>query len=146
MINSNKLGTVRVVSDVAAKFHGVSLNGELLTDPGLLNNLVGILLRFRCGRIAVMGDIEQICHQVYVFEADRDSLRFLWRDVDETKNPDEYHITVHVFGSLVSPCCASYALQRTAFDQRGEFIEDVIYAVKRNFYMDDLLVSKPNSN
>ena len=85
-------------------------------------------------------------HQVYVYEEDRDSLRFLWRDLDETKKQDEYHMTVRVFGSVDSPCCASYALQRTALDQRGKFSEDTIYAVKRNFYMDDLLASKPNSD
>ena len=29
----------------------------------------------------------------------RDSLRFLWRDLDDTKRPNEYQMTVHVFGS-----------------------------------------------
>ena len=129
MLNSNKPGKVRVVFDAAAKFHGVSLNGQLLTGPDLLNNLVGILLRFRSGRIGVMADIEQMFHQVYVSEEDRDSLRFLWRDLDETKKPDEYHMTVHVFGSVDSPCCASYALQKTSLDQRGKFSEHAIYAV-----------------
>ena len=85
-------------------------------------------------------------HQVYVYEEDRDSLRFSWRDLAETKKPDEYHMTVRVFGSVDAPCCASYALQKTALDQRGKFSEDTIYAVKRNFYMDDLLASKPNSD
>ena len=103
-------------------------------------------MRFRSGRIGVIADIEQMFHQVYVSEKDRDSLRFLWRDLDETKKADEYHMTVHVFGSVDSPCCASYALQRTALDQRGKFSEDAIYAAKRNFYMDDLLASKANSD
>ena len=67
-------------------------------------------------------------------------------ETDETRKPDEYQMTVHVFGAVDSPCCANYALQRTAHDQEGKFSEDAIHAVKRNFYMDDLLTSKPNSD
>ena len=51
MLNPNKPGKVRVVFDAAAKFHGVSLNSELLTGPNLLNNLVGILMRCRREKI-----------------------------------------------------------------------------------------------
>ena len=146
VLNPKKPGKVRVVFDAASKFDGVSLNDNLLTGPELLNNLVGILLRFRSGKIGVMADVQQMFHQVRVCEEDRDSLRFLWRDLDETRKPDEYQMTVHVFGAVDSPCCANYALQRTAHDQEGKFSEDAIHAVKRNFYMDDLLTSKPNSD
>ena len=85
VLNPNKPGKIRVVFDTAAKFHGVSLNSKLMTGPDLLSNLVGILMRFRSGKIGVMADIKQMFHQVYVSEEDRDSLRFLWRDLDETK-------------------------------------------------------------
>ena len=103
-------------------------------------------MRFRTGKIAIMADIEQMFHQVRVCKADRDSLRFLWRDLDETKTPSEYQMAVHVFGAVDSPCCANYALQRTARDQQGTFSEDVIHAIQRNFYMDDLLASKQSSD
>ena len=145
-MNPNKPGKVRVVFNAASKFDGVSLNDNLLTGPDLLNNLVGILLRFRSGKIGVMADVQQLFHQVRVCEEDKDSLRFLWRDLKETRKPDEYQMTVHVFGAVDSPCCANYALQRTAHDQEGKFSEDAIHAVKRNFYIDDLLTSKPNSD
>ena len=79
-----------MVFDAASNFDGVSLNDKLLTGPGLLNNLVGILMRFRTGKIGVMADIEQMFHQVGVCEEDRDSLRFLWRDLDDTRRPNEY--------------------------------------------------------
>ena len=146
VLNPNKPGKVRVVFDAASKFDGVSLNDKLLTGPDLLNNLVGILMRFRTGNIGVMADIEQMFHQVGVCEEDRDSLRFLWRDLDERKRPNEYKMTVHVFGAVDSPCCANYALQRAARDQQGKFREDAIIAVRRNFYMDDLLASKQSSD
>jgi len=93
-----------------------------------------------------MADIEQMFHQVRVCEKNRDSLRFLWRDLDETKRPNEYKMTVHVFGAVDSPCCVNYALQRAAVDQQGKFSEDAINAVRCNFYMDELLASKQSSH
>ena len=73
---------------------------NLHTGPGLLNTLVGILLQFRSRKIGIMADVEQMLHQVGVCEEDRDSLHFLWRDLDETISPDEYQVTVHVLGRL----------------------------------------------
>ncbi|PFX12711.1 hypothetical protein AWC38_SpisGene23285 [Stylophora pistillata] len=110
--------------------------------PGSFDNRV--LMRFRTGRIGIVADIEQIFHQVRVCEEDRDSLLFLWRDLDETKRPNEYKMTVHVLDAVDSPCCTNYALQRTACDQQGKFSKDAINAVRRNFYLDDLLASKQN--
>ena len=88
-----------------------------------------------------MTDVKQMFHQVGVCEEDRDLLRFLWRDLDET---DEYQITVHGFSAVDSPRCANYELQRTALDQSENFSEEAVHAVLRNFYVDDLLSSKPN--
>ena len=82
VLNPNKPGKVRIVFDAASKYDRVCLNDKLLTGPDLLNNLVGILMRFRSGKIGIMADVEQIFYQVGVCEEDRDSLRFLWRDLD----------------------------------------------------------------
>ena len=80
VLNPNKPRKVQVVFDATSRFDGVSFNDKLLTGPDLLNNLVGIPIRFRTGKIGVMADVEQMFHQVGVCEEDRDSLRFLWRD------------------------------------------------------------------
>lgn len=89
VLNPNKPGKVSVVFDAGSKYNRVCMNGKLLTGPELLNNLVRILLRFRSGKIGIMADVKQMFHQVGVCEEDRDSLRFLWRDLDETRLPDE---------------------------------------------------------
>ena len=74
VLNPKKPDKLRVVFDCAAKFHGTSLNNQLLQGPDLTNTLVGVLLRFRENRVAVMADIESIFHQVRVSPSDCDAL------------------------------------------------------------------------
>ena len=76
--NPNKPGKLRVVFDAAAYFNNSCLNDHLLSGPDLLNNLVGVLLRFRDGKYAAVSDIEQIFHQINLRPEDQDALRFLW--------------------------------------------------------------------
>lgn len=53
---------IRVVFDSSAKYEGVSLNGELLPGPDLMNSLLGVLFRFRMETTAVMCDGNNSCH------------------------------------------------------------------------------------
>ena len=71
---------VRVVFHATAKYKGKNLNKELFTGPDLPNSLVGVLLRFRNHKTALVEDVEAIFHQVRVKPSDRDALRFLWAD------------------------------------------------------------------
>ena len=70
MTNVNKPGKICVVF-YAKK---TPLNGNLQKGPGLLNNLVGILLCFKKGRYCVMADIEKMFYQVLVREQGREAL------------------------------------------------------------------------
>lgn len=53
---------IRVVFDSSATYEGVSLNGELLSGPDLMNSLLGVLFRFRMETTAVMCDGNNSCH------------------------------------------------------------------------------------
>ena len=77
MVNINKPGKIRVVFDAGATYNSASVNKSLMNGADLLNNLVGVLTRFRIGRYAIMGNIEQIFYQILVENKDRDALRFL---------------------------------------------------------------------
>ena len=55
----NKPGKVRRVCNAASKFRGISPNGNLLTGPDLLQNLIGIIFRFREQKIAITAIIDE---------------------------------------------------------------------------------------
>ena len=98
--NPKKPGKVRVVFDCAAQFLGKSLNDHLYTGPDILNSLIGILMRFRQEKIAVVGDVEAMYHRVKVYKEDEEFLRFLWWKDGDLHGPiEEYCMTVQVFGS-----------------------------------------------
>ena len=92
--------------DAGATYNSTSLNKSLLKGPDLLNSLVGILARFRMGHYAVMGDVEQMFHQILVENKDRDLLSFLWRD-SYIGSVEDYHLNIHLFSKVASPCIAN---------------------------------------
>ncbi|KAK0145486.1 hypothetical protein N1851_015591 [Merluccius polli] len=140
-VHHPRKGSLCVVFDCGATFQGASLNSELLRGPNLTSSLLGVL-RFRSEVVAFMGDIQAMFHQGKVAEEDRDFLRFLWwPDGDITQDLREYRMTVHLFGAVSSPSCASYALRKTADDNQSEFVDDVVQSVKQHFYVDDCLKS-----
>ena len=95
----------------------MGLNDFLLPGPDQLNDLIGILHRFRKESVAVSADVEKMFYQFKVNEEHRDFLRFLWwEDGDLSTAPSEYRMTVHVFGAASSPGCANFALRRAADD------------------------------
>ena len=142
VLNPNKPEKLRIVFDCAARCCDTSLNDRVLQGPDMMNKLVGILTRFREHKVGLMGDIEQMFHQVGVSKKHRDVLRFLWwPEGDVTRPPEVFRMTVHLFGGVWSPSCAAFALRRTADDNEATFSSDAVMAVKENFYVDDLLKS-----
>ena len=142
VFNPNKPAKLRVVFDCAARYKGTSLNDQLLSGPDLTNSLLGVLVRFRQEPEALSSDIEAMFHQVMVDPKDVDAFRFLWwSDDDLSKQPVEYRMKVHLFGSTSSPSCASFGLRKTAQDNTRNFDHEVIDTVLKNFYVDDCLKS-----
>lgn len=68
---------IRVVFNCSLRYKGTSLNDLLLQGPDLTNNLLGVLIRFREGKIAFTGDIEKTFYQVKVPKSDSNLLRFI---------------------------------------------------------------------
>lgn len=142
VFHDQKPGKVRVVFDCAARFGDTSLNDQLLQGPDMTNNLTGVLLRFRQEPIALMAEVEQMFHPVRVVPDDCPALWFLWWENGNTsQDPVDHQMLVHLFGATSLPCCASFALKKTANDHKGECHVQTIDTVSRNFYIDDCLKS-----
>ena len=134
---------VRVVKDGAACFGGTSLNDQLLQGPDINNTLVGVLTRFREGKIAVVADVEGMFHQVRVAPQHTKYLRFLWFQNDVVNGPvEEREKLVHPFGARPSPTVSNFTLRKTAEDNKEDYSAQVVKAVKDNFYVDDMASSK----
>ena len=143
----NKPKKIRVVFDCSAKFNNTSINDVLLQGPDLTNRLLSVLLRFRQESIAILGDIEKMFYQVKVAKDDRDCLRYYWwSNGDLNMNPAIYRMTVHIFGAVSSPSCASFALRTTIQENQHKFPPSVSLAGLANFYVDDFLASVPSES
>lgn len=129
---------IRGVFVISVAYQGKSLNSVLLTGPNLTNSPLGVLLRFRRDKIAVIAYIEQMFYSFYVKKEHRDFLRFLWY---RNNNPEdeliECRMRVHVFGNTPSPAVDTYGLREAV--KNGD--KDVREFVERNFYVDNGLIS-----
>ena len=132
---------IRVVYDCAAQSQGQSLNSQVHTGPDRIQSLVGILLRFRLGEVAIAADIKAMYHQVAVKKDDRDVLRFLWwPDGDLAQQPKMYRMCRHLFGGRWSPSCCTTALQ-FAVKRSQALTSEEQEEVLQSFYVDDYLTS-----
>ena len=130
-----------MVFDAAAEFKGTCLNKQLLTGPDFLQELPGILIRFREKSVAIVGDIEQMFLQVYIKSQDRPALSFLWRNMETYRPPDTYEMKKAIFGAKCSPAIASYALQQSMAacpNSEPWNCEEIA----KHFYMDDYVASE----
>ena len=130
----------RIVFDASAKFQGKSLNSEALPGPKLQADMFSILVRFRKELVALVGDVSQMYHQLALTLEDRPLHRFLWRNMDQSKEPEVYEFLRYVFGGCYCPFCAQYVWQKHADDHRAEY-PLAAEAVKNSCYMDDLMPS-----
>ena len=112
VMNSNKSDKIR---DCAAQYNGVSLKYWILQVPGLTNNLVGVLTRFRQEPIAVMIDVHGMFYQVRVNLKDCDALRFPWWPANDLNvDQAEYQLLINLFRAASSPSHENSGLGRTA--------------------------------
>ena len=110
----SKSTPVRIVFNSSANYMGHVLNEYWAKGPDLLNSLLGILIRFRENEIAFIGDIKKLYHTVRTGVIEQHTHRFLWRDMDVTREPDTYVIQRVSFGDKPSGTIATVTLRKTA--------------------------------
>ena len=132
---------VRIVFNSSAAFKGHCLNDYWHKGPDLLNNLFGVILRFRENAVAVAGEIAKMYHMVSIPPTDQHVHRFLWRNLETEREPDTYVKTVLTFGDRPSPTMATVALRKTA-ELKEETKPKAANAIKNNTYVDDICDSQ----
>ena len=141
IMNPGSISTpYRIVFNSSHKYMGFSLNESLAKGPSFMNDLLGLLLRYREKQVAFVGDISKMYHSVDIPIEDQMVHLFLWRDMDRNKEPDVYAITVVNMGDKPAAAIAQIALKKTA-EMAPEEMEEAKTTIIENSYMDDILGS-----
>ena len=106
--------------DASATYQGRSLNTDTLPGPKLQSNIFDILVRFRKELVALAGDVSQMYHQLVLQPVDRPFHRFLWRDLDPSREPEMYEFQRFGFGGCYCPFCAQYIWQQHVRDHKAK--------------------------
>lgn len=128
----------RIVYNISLNYKGHVLNEYYAKGPDVLNNMMGVLLRFREELFAMVGDISKMFHSIKLTTRDQMMQLFLWRDLKLYQAVDTYAIMVVNFGCKPSGAIAVTVLRKTAEMSNGEY-PDASSAIVRSSYMDDIL-------
>jgi len=139
--NPHSLTTpVRLVWNSSQKFKGISMNDLLLKGPDVLNPIRAVLLRFRRGVHAALGDIRKMYNSVWLKDLEMHLHRFLWRDTEE-EEIEEYVITRVNIGDRPAGCIAQMAMRETAKLPMFAHLEEERRILEEDAYVDDILTS-----
>ena len=133
---------LRIVYDASAKTRkeNKSLNECLYRGPVMLNDLCGLLMRFRLRTVAVVADIEKAFLQIGLQPTERDVTRFLWlKDHQQLRvdsdNIQEYRFCRVPFGIITSP----FLLEATVECHLDSYESELAEKLKRDIYVDNLI-------
>ena len=133
---------LRIVYDASAKSRkdNKSLNESLYRGPVLLNDLCGLLLRFRLNTVAIVADIEKAFLQIGLQPSERDVTRFLWLKDTSRVNVDSDNIQTYrfcrvPFGVISSP----FLLGATIESHLENYDSEIAMKLKDDIYVDNLI-------
>ncbi|XP_047245689.1 uncharacterized protein LOC124882978 [Girardinichthys multiradiatus] len=134
---------VRLVWDSSQRFEGQSINDILLKGPDVLNLIRAVLLRFRRGVHAALGDIKKIYNSVWLEDLERHLHRFLWRD-SPREEISEFTIARVNIGDRPAGCIAQIAMRETAKPPMFDCCVEEQRILEEDCYVDDILTSDNN--
>ena len=141
VVNTRSCSTpVRIVFNSSQVCQGMSLNSCLAKGPDCyMNNLIGILLRWREEQVALVGDIHKMFHSIHLKPLEQRCHRFLWRDLETDQEPDVYVVIRVNMGDTPAPAISTEAMYKTA-DMFETDSPKVANLLKKSSYVDDLIV------
>lgn len=131
---------VRIVWNSSQEYKGMSMNSLLFKGPDVLNPIRGVLLRFRTGVHAALGDIKKMYNSVWLKRREVHLHRFLWRDSAE-QDMEEYAITRVNIGDRPAGCIAQLAMRETARLPQFTTMKEERRVLEEDAYVDDILTS-----
>ena len=138
VINQQEPEKVRRVCNAAAKYQGVALSNKPLSEPELLQSLIGTSFCSREHQIASWADIEAMFLQIAVPR---------WQPMfpmSLTRRPRATNESLRVYTTRFSGqnwlTCAYYVFHHVANDNAVND-ESLVRTVQQNFYMNDFLIS-----
>ena len=138
---------LRIVFDASAKTKkgNQSLNDSLHRGLVILEDLCGLLNRFRLNKVALIADVEKAFHQVGLQPEDRDATRFLWLK-NATKPTLENHVqalrlTRVPFGMISSP----FLLAATVKYHLNKANTPVAKTISDNMHVDNMVTGVASS-
>ena len=130
---------IRIVFDCSCRqsSNSASLNDCLHAGPPFLNDLCGILIRFRQHNFGFSSDIEKAFLHVHLDVEDRDFTRFLWlSDPSDANSPFvTFRFKVVLFGATCSPFMLSATLTYHLTQHNSEVSQDLLC----NLYVDNVV-------
>ena len=143
----SQLTPVRICFDASrAQGGGPGLNQILAKGlDRFINNLAGVLINFRNGRVAAKGDVRKMYNSIKLVQEDAFMQCFLWRDLNLEQEPKTYQVQVNNIGVKPAGAIASLALQKSADVYALDFPE-TSRQLKSKSYVDDLGLTAENEN
>ena len=140
----NKTTPVRVVFNSSQNCGGMSLNKSLEIGPEVMQDLPGILLRFREDQVAAMGDIKKMFYGIRVTKEDQFMQLWCWQFSDE-QEIRTFMMTRLVMGNGPSTAISIISVKETAhlldFAVKYPYAKE---ALCRNSYVDNVNVGADN--
>ena len=140
---------MRIVYDASARMSHTSpnLNDCLHTGPNLMQDLTGILLKFRTHKKAFSADIEKAFLQIELNSLDRDATRFLWlkdinQPVDSKSNLEAYRFCRVLFGATPLHFLLNATIQYHLSQKDNWVARDLM----ENMYMDNVITGTDCDN
>ena len=93
--------------------------------------------------MAFVGDISKMFLQILLRKSDCQLHRFLWRDMETSREPDTYVLLRVTFGDKSSPDMASFVMLKIAQENKP-FTPEASKIIERDRYVDDLIHSCPS--
>ena len=144
---------LRIVYDASAKSKksNSSLNDCLYRGPVIMEDLCGLLMRFRIKKIGIIADIEKAFLQVAIQPKERDVTRFIWLK-DITRPPTQDNLQIYrfarvPFGIICSPFLLGATIKHHLEEaQKSSKAHRSHRNIMQDIYVDNLITGADNED